>query len=253
MSTSTSENLPPEVTVITVTYNAQACLEATIKSVISQKNVSLEYLIIDGNSTDETLKIVHRYKKNISLLVSEPDLGIYDAMNKGIRHANGQWLSFMNAGDTFFNDTSLANLLSLARNAPDAAIVYGGSHVLYPNGQSVYRPAGAASSLWKGAQFSHQAALIRRQFHAKNPYDLSLKIAADFAFFYRAQDQGAQFLRSNQAVVWYAAGGISDLNRLQAISELLTITRGSIRSFVYLKLRYLVEAVKIQIKKYLCC
>lgn len=87
------------VSIITVCYNSEADIENTIKSVVPFVSDIVEYVVIDGGSTDNTLQILNKYKNKISILVSEPDKGIYDAMNKGIRKANGKWLIFINCGD----------------------------------------------------------------------------------------------------------------------------------------------------------
>lgn len=97
----------PKFSVITVTYNAEAVLEDTIQSVISQTYRHVEYIIVDGASKDKTLSIIDRYKDHIAKVTSEPDKGLYDAMNKGIRLATGDYLCFLNAGDSFHEDDTL--------------------------------------------------------------------------------------------------------------------------------------------------
>ncbi|CAN5404494.1 hypothetical protein BH09BAC4_BH09BAC4_38480 [soil metagenome] len=89
----------PTVSIITITYNAERFLERTIQSVVAQQATDFEYVIIDGASTDGTLDIIKRYEKHITTWISEPDRGLYDAMNKGLHRARGQYVWFMNAGD----------------------------------------------------------------------------------------------------------------------------------------------------------
>ena len=101
----------PKFSIITVTYNAEAVLEDTIQSVISQTYHHIEYIIIDGASKDRTLAIAERYRDHITLLVSEPDKGLYDAMNKGIHLATGDYLCFLNAGDSFHEDDTLQQMV----------------------------------------------------------------------------------------------------------------------------------------------
>ena len=101
----------PKFSIITVTYNAEAVLEDTIQSVISQTYHHVEYIIIDGASKDRTLAIAERYRDRITLLVSEPDKGLYDAMNKGIHLATGDYLCFLNAGDSFHEDDTLQQMV----------------------------------------------------------------------------------------------------------------------------------------------
>ena len=93
------------ISVITVVKNDQENIEKTIKSVINQKNVNLEYVIIDGNSSDDTLKIIKKFKKKINKIISKPDKGIYDAMNKGIKFSKNDIIVFCNSGDFFYKKT----------------------------------------------------------------------------------------------------------------------------------------------------
>lgn len=102
----------PLLTIITVTYNAEVSIEQTILSIINQTFTDIEYLIIDGASTDRTIDIINNYKDKIDLFISEPDLGIYDAMNKGIDLANGEWILFMNSGDRLVNDRVISETFS---------------------------------------------------------------------------------------------------------------------------------------------
>ena len=101
----------PKVTIVTVTYNAEEYLEQTIKSVIKQDYPNIEYIIIDGASSDRTVEIIKEYQKYISYWTSEPDSGIYDAMNKGIDIATGEWINFMNAGDSFVEKNTISKVV----------------------------------------------------------------------------------------------------------------------------------------------
>ena len=104
-------HLTPKFSVITVTYNAEAVLEDTIQSVISQTYHHVEYILVDGASKDSTLSIIDRYRDRITRIVSEPDKGLYDAMNKGIALASGDYLCFLNAGDCFHEDDTLQQMV----------------------------------------------------------------------------------------------------------------------------------------------
>lgn len=115
----------PKFSVITVTYNAEKVLEDTVQSVISQTYHHVEYIIIDGASKDGTLEIVNRYRDRIHQLVSEPDKGLYDAMNKGIALATGDYLCFLNAGDSFHEDDTLQKMVHSINGNDLPDILYG--------------------------------------------------------------------------------------------------------------------------------
>ena len=105
-----------KISIITVCFNAVGVIEKTILSVISQTYNDVEYIIIDGGSTDGTLDIVKKYENYIAYWISEPDSGIYNAMNKGVKYATGLYCNFMNAGDFFINEKVLENIFTSNRN-----------------------------------------------------------------------------------------------------------------------------------------
>ena len=127
----------PEISIITVTYNAEAVLEDTIQSVISQTYHHVEYILVDGASKDGTLSIIDRYRDRITRIVSEPDKGLYDAMNKGIRLATGDYLCFLNAGDSFHEDDTLQQMVrSISGNElPD--VLYGETELVDKEGHFI--------------------------------------------------------------------------------------------------------------------
>ncbi|HME44403.1 MAG TPA: glycosyltransferase family 2 protein [Syntrophorhabdales bacterium] len=113
----------PSISIITVVLNGENCLEQTIKSVLGQNYPAKEYVVIDGGSTDGTLNIINKYASQLTQWVSEPDRGIYDAMNKGVDLASGDWLIFMNAGDEFFDEETLMKTARYLTD--DVDLVYG--------------------------------------------------------------------------------------------------------------------------------
>jgi glycosyltransferase involved in cell wall biosynthesis len=113
------------VSLITVTYNAESTIERCIRSVIAQKYQNIEYIVIDGASTDSTLQIINRYTKNIKIIISEPDKGMYDALNKGIKLATGDITGILNADDYFASDDILADVAT--------AFMYNNTDILYGN------------------------------------------------------------------------------------------------------------------------
>ena len=128
-------HLHPKFSIITVTYNAENVLEDTIQSVITQTYRNVEYIIVDGKSTDKTMEIVNRYKDHIHTIVSEPDKGLYDAMNKGMALATGDYVCFLNAGDELHEDDTLQLMVhSLAgvNELPD--VMYGETAIVDEEG-----------------------------------------------------------------------------------------------------------------------
>ena len=131
-------NQSVKFTIITITYNAAQWLERTILSILSQSYGNIEYVIIDGASTDGTVDIIRQYAPGVSFWLSEPDKGLYDAMNKGLQHATGDYVWFINAGDTFYAANTLqqvAILLEGKKRWPD--ILYGETDIVDEAGQSL--------------------------------------------------------------------------------------------------------------------
>ena len=208
-------NTLPLITIITVVYNGEKYLEETIKSVINQTYPNVEYIIIDGGSTDGTLEIIKKYDDYIDYWVSEKDDGIYDAMNKGIDLATGKWINFMNAGDSFYDEKILEKIFS-KRDLKNIDIIYGNHHVIYHNRTRIAK-AGDIKNLWRGSQFSHQSVFISSHIHKKNKYNITNRIGADFEFFYKAYKNGKNFYYIDTVVSSVSAGGISDINRVESI------------------------------------
>ena len=169
----------PLISVVTVSYNAVSTIEETICSVINQTYSNIEYIIIDGGSTDGTVDIIKKYADKIAYWVSEPDKGIYDAMNKGIDVATGEWINFMNSGDTFCNN--VLSEIFVAEKSAD--ILYGDAMLKYSWGDIVVAPE-QLDKLTYMMPFCHQATFVRAFLLKKHPFDLCFKIAADFHFLY---------------------------------------------------------------------
>lgn len=166
-------------TVITVCLNASDIIERTIRSIVGQTYKDVEFIIVDGGSTDGTIAIVNRYAQSVSHFISEPDHGIYDAMNKGIRSSHGDYLCFMNAGDTFFSPFTLEKV---AAHINGADIICGISHLAHHKYWIPVRPAAPAIRIAYGHNVNHQATFIRREL-LKEGYDTRYAIIADDLFF----------------------------------------------------------------------
>ncbi len=203
------------VSVITVVYNDVNNIEATIISVINQADINLEYIIIDGGSTDGTVDIIKKYQNHISFYVSEKDLGIYDAMNKGVTFVSGKWVSFMNSGDRFYNSSTVYDTMTL-NNDPSIDILYGNTQVIYPDKQK-FSKTKALSSIKFGSVFCHQSVFVNAVLLKSNLFNINNKISADFEFFYDAYKCKKKFKHLDIVVSSISAGGISDTKRVSTV------------------------------------
>ena len=180
------------ISVITVCYNASKEIEKTICSVASQSYKNIEYIVIDGNSTDGTKDLLYKHKDVITKIVSEPDRGLYDAMNKGIALATGGWICFMNAGDVFTDNDVLTNVFS--HEIPkDTGIIYGDVILDYAPYGKVYKRLNNLVGKEQATGICHQATLTRTVLLKATKYDLSYRIFADMNAFYTFWERGTIF------------------------------------------------------------
>lgn len=204
----------PTITVITVVYNAATLLEGTILSVINQSYPFMEYVIVDGASTDGTLELIHQYEGQIDTWISEPDKGLYDAMNKGLQLATGDFVWFINAGDRIAGDQVVARMVE--QWTPDTDVLFG--EVMIVDDQR--RPQGTRSetsvqklpehltwkSLRKGMVVSHQGFLPRRQICG--PYLLD-NWTADIDWVINCLKQAKKTTHTHLVVAEFLEGGVS--------------------------------------------
>ena len=197
----------PLITIITVSYNAVKDIENTILSVINQTYPNIEYIIIDGGSTDGTLDIIKKYQDKITYWVSEPDKGIYDAMNKGALKATGMWLNFMNAGDTFYNEQVLEEVFK-DKDCDNADVIYGDVVYIHPDREDI-RKAAPLKRIKVGIPLCHQSAIVKTKLQQKYLFDTTYKICADYNFFHTLHKKGCSFKYKEQIIAKYLAGGFS--------------------------------------------
>lgn len=171
----------PLISVVTVCYNAVNEIEKTILSVLNQTYDNIEYIVIDGGSNDGSVDIIKKYADCIAYWVSEPDRGIYDAMNKGIRAAKGEWINFMNAGDRFENMGVLEQFSEY--NLIYLKAVYGNTKFVTKQGVG-YRTAKDVHYISKDMPTSHQSFFIRTEIAKEFRFDLKYKYAADYHMIY---------------------------------------------------------------------
>ena len=218
----------PKISVVTVVYNSAALIENTVKSIINQSYSHIEYIVVDGGSTDGTIDILNRYKKNISTLISEPDRGIYDAMNKGISLATGDFVVFINSGDKF----SSPDILEKIFTNPDAAqadVIYGDTDITDSDGNIIHsrrhRPPETLDwkSFKRGMLVCHQSFIARR--NLIDSYDLTYRYAADFDWCIRILKKSKSVHNSRQVISLFLEGGQTRKTIVPGLKERFRIMR----------------------------
>lgn len=213
----------PKFSIITVTYNAGAVLEDTIQSVITQTYRNVEYIIVDGGSKDHTLDIINRYREHIHTLVSEPDKGLYDAMNKGIRLATGDYLCFLNAGDELHEDDTLQLMVHSITGTELPDVLYGETAIVDEEGHFLrMRRLSAPENLnWKsfkdGMLVCHQAFFPRREL--AEPYDLRYRFSADFDWCIRIMKKSHTLHNTHLTLIDYLNEGMTTRNHRASLHE----------------------------------
>ncbi|MEJ6982539.1 glycosyltransferase [Pedobacter sp. P351] len=210
----------PSLSVITVVYNNKRDIERTILSVINQTYSNIEYIIIDGESTDGTLDIIRKYENRISRLITEKDEGIYDAMNKGLGLATGDYILFMNSGDELYAGDTVEKVFA---SAPDADIYYGETEMYDEQWQSLGQrrhkaPERLSSKSFKyGMSVSHQAIYVRRSIIS--PYDRKYKLSADIDWILTALKRAEKIVNTKSYVAKYLVGGMSKKKHRESLLE----------------------------------
>jgi glycosyltransferase involved in cell wall biosynthesis len=223
-----SEPGKPLLTVITVVRNGAEQIERTILSVLEQTYSNIEYIIIDGASTDSTLDVLNKYDHQLAYWISQPDSGLYDAMNKGGDLATGDWINFMNAGDIFYQpDTVESVIINLDKNDD---LVYGHCRMIYDQHFSVIWKAGSIADLWKGMIFRHQSLFTKASICKTLHFDTTFKISADYAFIFSCFRRKYRFRLIDLVISTVTLGGLSDVNLTYAIQENRRAVLGSVNT-----------------------
>lgn len=217
----------PKFSLITVTYNAGAVLEDTIQSIITQTYKNVEYILIDGASTDNTMRIIERYRDHIHTVVSEPDQGLYDAMNKGLSLATGDYVCFLNAGDCLHEDDTLLGMVHSVATSHEAScppdVLYGDTALVDSEGHflRMRRLTPPEHLTWKsfrhGMLVCHQAFFARRAIAPH--YDLRYRFSADFDWCIRVMKQARYLHNTHLTLVDYLDEGLTTRNHRASLIE----------------------------------
>lgn len=199
-----------KVSIITVCFNSAATIERTIKSVVRQSYRNIEYIIIDGNSTDGTLDIVKRYERYISDWISEPDQGLYEAMNKGIGRASGELIGIINSDDWYECD-AVKKVVDCYEGC-GAGVIHGDLGVVFDGIENSYRvaPGGCADDLYFHMIYNHPTVFVKSELYKKHGlFNCSYRLAADYDFLMRLHSAGEVFHYVPSIIANFQMGGLS--------------------------------------------
>ena len=214
--------IQPLFSIVTITWNAHKTIEVTLNSVADQTYKNYEYIVIDGASDDGPIDILDKNRHQINILISESDNGLYDAMNKGLNVATGEYVIFLNAGDTFYNNKTLENIYhSIGYSRPD--IIYGETALVDLNRNFIgMRRLKAPEQLsWKsfrmGMLVCHQAFIAKRSI-APN-YDLAYRFSSDFDWCIKCMKSAQTLFNTHQTLINYLNEGATTKNRKASLQE----------------------------------
>ena len=212
--------MPVKLSIITVTYNAEAFIEATIQSVGEQTFSDKEFVVVDGKSKDRTVEILKKYPNVVTRFLSEKDSGLYDAMNKAIALAEGEYIMFLNAGDLFYDEESLSEAFS---NSQNADLIYGDTAIITEHyelvGMRHLRPPTQLTykSFLHGMVICHQAIIAKKEIVPL--YDLTYRVAADIDWAIRLTKNARSSQFYPEPLIRFKQGGISTQHRFKGLFE----------------------------------
>ncbi|MDE6399778.1 MAG: glycosyltransferase [Muribaculaceae bacterium] len=224
----------PLISIITVTRNVEPLLRRTIDNVARQTSRNFEYVVVDGASSDGSVCLIDG-SDCISNWISEPDKGIYDAMNKGARIARGEWVIFMNAGDTFASDDVIERLADEIHRNQNADVIYG--DVIRCGKDAEVLKTASPSCKGHRLAFCHQSVICKRELLLDTPFDISHRYSSDFKFFKTMCKKGKKFVHVNFPVARFDTTGISSRNRSRGIADNMRVileVDGLFRGFPHL-------------------
>ncbi len=215
--------MSPLFSIITITFNAEHELPATLASVRSQKFTDFEQLIIDGASTDGTVALAEKSGIDGLTIVSEPDKGLYDAMNKGIARARGSYLIFLNAGDALHSPDTLQEIADAIKGDDKPDIVYGQTQIVdadrkFIGMRHLTAPEHLTFDSFKhGMLVCHQAFVVRREL--AEPYNLAYRFSADYEWCLRCLKKAKRCAYTGTTLIDYLADGLTDKNHKASLKE----------------------------------
>lgn len=212
-----------KLSVITVTYNAEKTLERTLKSVSGQTYPYVEHIVVDGKSEDHTVSLIQKYVNPALKWVSEPDKGLYDAMNKAVTMTTGDYLCFLNAGDTFYTDDTVERMMNSFEAASPPDIIYGETAIVDDSGKFLFmRRLSVPETLsWKsfkqGMVVCHQAFIVKKTIF--EPYSLDYRFSADVDWCIRMMKKSRRIHNTHLTLINYLNEGVTTANRKASLKE----------------------------------
>lgn len=210
----------PIITVVTVVRNDVKNIEKTMLTVLNQTYPNIEYIVIDGKSSDGTWEVISKYKDRIAYTISEIDNGIYDAMNKAVKVASGEWIIFMNCGDGFYENDAIEKAF---KNYEDngEALVYGDFYLVnHPEKPDhLVKAMAQTSNQIEYAPSFHQAIFARTKEMKLHPFEIQYRIIADFAFFYDLYQRNHKWYYTDSVICYYDYTGLSATSRVPIMHE----------------------------------
>jgi glycosyltransferase involved in cell wall biosynthesis len=220
-------NENPKISIVTITFNAEQHVESTIQSVCSQDYDNIEYIVVDGASSDGTLDIVDRYKTHMDSFVSEPDKGISDAFNKGIRMATGDLVLLLSADDYLYGSDTISKVAANFVNNPNIDVIHGNVIMLDSEKSSevISKPDPSLKSALFGQPLKHGAMFItKRAYDAFGLYDENYKYAMDYELVLRFIKKNARFRYINDNLAVIRCGGVNQRYRQNTLNECFSIS-----------------------------
>jgi glycosyltransferase involved in cell wall biosynthesis len=208
-------NYNPLISIITVVKNGKKHLEQTILSVLGQTYNNIEYIVIDGASNDGSVEIIKKYEKQLAFWISEPDSGIYNAMNKGITHATGEYIGIINSDD-FYEPNAVKTIVNELQNNMLPDIVFGNLYMINPNlTEKQLQTYKKGEKLYKSFSIWHPTVFVKKEsYNQWGNFNEAFKLAADYELLLRFNKNGAAFKYINKTIANFREGGQSYYNNI---------------------------------------
>lgn len=245
-----------KISIVTVCYNSASTIRDTLESVLSQTYENIEYIVVDGASKDSTLEIISDYEGRISTVLSEPDKGIYDAMNKGIKLATGDYVGILNSDDVFSSTSTIQELVTFLQMNPDCDASYANLVFVQRDNTDVVTRKYSSSSFspWKirfGFMLPHPTFYARRAlFEQYGYYKLGYRVSADFELMARFITHGIKLARHDANMVKMRQGGISTTGFWWKIHQNMEIVRACRENGIYTNIFMIAMKIPFKIASY---